>query len=339
MSPIASPQRFITPPSLAQGDKIAVIAPASAVSPEYVDGAAEVIRQRGFTPVVMPWAKGRPHGSYSSSEASRVADLSHALHDPSIKAIWCARGGYGCVHLLPHFTPSEIAANPKWLIGFSDVSVLHALWFKAGVKSIHGPMARHLSLEGPDHPSTADIFSIISGTTPERRRVTAPVHRLNYQGQASGILAGGNLAVLDGLAATPYDILAEPLSRDIILFLEDIAEPVYKVERMLTRLYLSGVGEKVKGVVFGHFTEYSPDRNFKSMEHMIAARLWESGLKKNIPIVFQFPLGHISDNRPLVEGQYVTLTSTAEEVVLADANPGEVPDGHGTESFPNPPLA
>lgn len=327
-----NPTRFITPPPLMKGDRIAVISPASAVKAEYVDGAAAMIAARGFVPVVMPFAKGTPHGSYASSEASRVADLSHALHDDSIKAILCARGGYGCVQLLPHFNTREIAGSPKWLIGFSDVSALHALWFKAGVKSIHGPMAKHLTLERADHPATEELFSILESSGPERRRLEVPQHRMNFTGTGSGILAGGNLAVLDGLAATPYDLLAEPLHRDTILFFEDIAEPVYKVERMLTRLWLAGVLQKAKGLVFGQFTDYGPDRNFRSMEQMIAARLWMWGIN-HIPVAFGFPVGHVADNHPLVEGQYVTLTCNSEGAVLSDSYPGEVADGHEFNSF------
>lgn len=323
---------FITPPALVPGDKIAIISPASAVKPEYVDGAAAIISSHGFTPFVMPFAKGNPHGSYASSEASRVADLSHALHEDSIKAILCARGGYGCVQLLPHFNMSEIASNPKWLIGYSDVSALHALWFKSGVKSIHGPMAKHLTVEMANDSATTDLFALLENSGLERRSIHVPMHRLNFMGTGSGVLAGGNLAVLDGLAGTPYDILSEALDGDIILFLEDISEPVYKVERMLTRLYLSGVLHKVKGLVFGQFTGYDPDRNFKSMEHMIAARLWMWGIN-HIPVAFNFPIGHVSDNRPVVEGQYVTLTSSYEGSTLSDSYPGEVADGHEFNSF------
>lgn len=298
---------MIYPSRLRQGDGIAIVSPASTVKEEYIDGAARLLSEAGYRPVVMPHAKGPASGSYAASEEGRTSDLLAALTDPGIKAILCARGGYGCVHLLPHIPPATVRANPKWLIGYSDVSALHALWLKSGVASIHGPMAKHLSEEGRSHHATAHLLRLLSESPEMDYRSEANPY--NRTGQATGRLAGGNLAVLNGLSATEFDILGSNDDKDgRIIFVEDISEPIYAVERMLTRLWLSGALKRARGLIFGRFTEYRPDRNFKSMEEMADSFLRRAGIS-DIPVVFGFPTGHVADNLPLVEGAMVALTA------------------------------
>ena len=278
---------MIFPDKLKKGDKIAIISPASAVKEEYIDGAAGFLRREGFEPVVMPHAKGPAAGTYAANEYDRSRDLRQALLDPEIKAILCARGGYGCVHLIPSVTDDEIRRNPKWLIGFSDVSALHALWHRAGVASVHAPMAKHLSTEGDNDFSTRSLVNILTVAPAVFYNVSG--HHLNIAGRAEGRILGGNLAVLDGLAATDCDLLAASDPEGVILFLEDIAEPIYKVERMVTRLALSGALSRVKGLIFGQFTDYKPSANHDSMEWMLADTLSRHHLR-DIPVAFNFPV-------------------------------------------------
>lgn len=304
---------MIYPESLRPGDRIAIISPATTVKEEYIDGCVDVLRASGFDPVVMPSAKGPADGTFAASVEARVTDLKDALHDRSVKAILCARGGYGCVHLIPHFNDEEIRANAKWLIGFSDVSALHALWHRAGVASVHGPMAKHLTLLGADDPCTQALLSIL--TTGAGIDYATEPHSLDRQGEATGRLLGGNLAVLNGLAATDLDLLTGKDPDGVILFIEDIAEPVYKVERVLTRLYLSGALGRIRGLIVGQFTEYKPDRNHASMEEMIS-RLLDRYKISGIPVAFGFPVGHTDFNLPLIEGDNVTLTVGKDGVKL-----------------------
>lgn len=307
--------KMIFPQPLKKGDKVAIISPASAVRPEYIDGAARALTERGFVPVVTPHAKGPADGSYAAAERHRIADFAMAWNDTGIRAVMCARGGYGCVGILPAIPPSMIRANPKWLVGFSDVSALHAMLQSCGVASVHGPMARHLTEEAADDPSTEALFSILTGTEPVVH--STPASPLCLSGEAEGRLRGGNLAVLDALAGTRFDILrAGHDDEETILFLEDIAEPIYKVERMLWRLRLSGTLNRVAGLVFGAFTDYRPDRNFPSMEDMIRQRILDWGLE-GIPVAFGYPVGHQRANLPLMEGCTARLTvSSGEKVVL-----------------------
>lgn len=304
---------MLFPERLKKGDVVSIVSPATKVKDEYIMGAASFLEKRGYRPLLMPGALGPADGSFASSRTQRLADIRESLRDPSVKAILCARGGYGCVHLISEIPFEEVRENPKWLIGFSDISALHALWHKAGVASLHAPMAKHLTIEPADDLSTATLFKILEeGAVMDYK--TAP-HRFNRCGKASGMLRGGNLAVLNGLAGTPFDILKVRDGEDVILFIEDISEAIYAVERMLTRLYLSGTLTRVKGLIVGQFTEYRPDLNHESMECMIDALLRKYGVD-GIPVAFNFPVGHVSLNYPLIEGAEVELTVSPDCVTL-----------------------
>lgn len=307
--------RIVTPSSLLPGDRIAILSPATIVKAEYVEGAERFLRNVGFDPVILPAALGPASGSYAASLESRVADMRFALSDPSVKAILCARGGYGCVHLLPEIPVDMVAQHPKWMIGFSDVSALHALWEKAGVESLHAPMAKHLTLEGDDDPCTRKLLSILQGEGKMDYDVSP--HPYNRHGIGKGILRGGNLAVLNGLAATPYDILDVKEGEDVVLFIEDISEAVYAVERMLMRLILAGSLQRLKGLIIGQFTDYRPDRNHGTMEAMVDSLLRRHGIC-SFPVAFNFPVGHVRENLPLVEGREVILDVSPDAVRLKE---------------------
>lgn len=304
---------MIYPHPLCGGEKIAVISPATTVKREYVEGAAARLRDFGFEPVIFPHALGPASGSYASAPADRLADFVTAWNDRSIAAVLCARGGYGCMELLGAVPPSMLRLNPKWLAGFSDVSALHAMLLTAGVASLHAPMAKHLALEEPSDRSTQALLAALTSSRPIEYRT--PRNQLDISGEASGQLRGGNLAVLNGLAATSFDILRIGPADDVILFLEDIAEPIYKVERVMRRLRLTGALNRVKGIIFGQFTEYRPDLNFPSMEAMLAARVADWGLE-GIPVAFGYPVGHVRENLTLIEGSQATLTVGADGVTL-----------------------
>lgn len=297
-------EQIIFPSPLTKGDKIAIISPASHILPDYVDGACNAIAQLGFQPVVSNHCKGQC-GGYSGTIEQRLADFLEALHNPEVKAILCSRGGYGVVHLLEYLSADDIAENAKWLIGFSDISALHAAMVASGVASIHASMAKHLTQFGVDDEATVALFNILQGKLPTYQ---TPSHAFNKPGTASGTLTGGNMAVLCGLLDTEFDLL----SRGDILFIEDVGEEVYKIERMLYNLRLSGVLPMIKGLIVGRFTDYrNPDGNGDSMEQMVK-RMVEP---YDIPVAFDFPVGHVDENMPLIEGAQVTLT-VADTVTL-----------------------
>lgn len=296
-------EELLMPSPLHPGSRIAIISPASIVKEEYIDGAVEFLRVHGYEGVVMPHAKGPADGCYAASPADRLSDFMRAWSDSSIDAVLCARGGYGTAHLLPKLSTGFLRDNAKWLVGFSDISAFHAALLHAGVASIHGPMAKHLC-ENPGNVATAALMSLLSGGGMDYE---VPTHPLSRPGEARGRLMGGNLAVLNGLAATPYDIFARAGQEDVILFLEDVSEAIYAVERMLWRLYMAGTLHRLKGLIFGQFTEYRPSAKFSAMEEMLDSLLRRIGLA-GLPVAFGFPVGHVHDNLPLVEGAEVTLS-------------------------------
>lgn len=311
---IMSNTRITFPSPLPPGGTVAIVSPATIVKEEFVEGAADFFRTRGYECIVMPSALGPSSGSFAAAHNARLNDLRDAVENPEVNAILCARGGYGCVHLIADSRlAASVADNPKWIVGFSDVSALHALWYSCGVASIHGPMAKHLSVESPDDTCSGELLRIM--TRQPEMDYSFPSSPFNRLGCATGELRGGNLAVLNGLAGTPFDLLSVASDEDVILFIEDISEKIYAVERMLMRLYLSGSLTHLKGLIIGQFTEYSPDRNFESMEAMIDALLTRCGIT-DIPVAFNFPVGHVSRNYPLIEGAMVRLEVTPASVIL-----------------------
>ena len=300
--------QVIVPDSLRQGDKVMIVTPSSGTDASTIDHAVERLRLDGYNPVVAPHAYDR-HGSYGGSDRARFDDLRTAILDPEVKAIFCARGGYGAVHILEALDTLPIAENPKWIIGFSDISALHALWNKHGVASVHGPMCGPM---GREHRGD-DVNAMMDMLRGEPLDYTFAAHPLNRRGSVTAPLAGGNMAVIDGLVGTSFDIIGP----GDVLFIEDVAEPVYKIERQLYRLKLSGVLANLSGLIVGHFTDYRPDEDFSSMERMIADMVAEY----DYPVAFGIPVGHSSPNMPLVEGVEVNFHVADDGSVHIYQNP------------------
>ena len=301
---ITPENNIITPPPMREGDRTAILSPSGIVKPQNVYGAVDVLQDLGWEPYVCEHALNR-HGTYAGTADERYADLEKAILDPSTRAIMCSRGGYGAVHLMERLNKLPLRDNAKWIIGFSDISAIHALMSAHGIKSIHGHMTSHLnSSRGKDDDSLA-LFDILRG---EHVGYDFPSHRYNRTGSASGKLLGGNLAVIAGLIGTPFNVV-EP---DTILFLEDVSEPVYKIERIMYQLRLSGVLGRLAGLVVGRFTEYSPDVDNASMEAMIRDMV----SPYSYPVAFNAPIGHVSHNIPLTVSGDAVLNVGADLVTL-----------------------
>lgn len=296
----------VYPRALKAGDKIAILSPAGPIDSSIVTKAADVLRGQGYEPVIYPHTFGR-NGHFSGTHDERFADLQAALTDTTIRVILCSRGGYGVVHNLDRLAALPLKDDPKWIIGFSDISALHALMASNNIASIHASMAKQIML-GADDPDNKVLLGILRGEMPS---YTFEPHKYNHQGTATGRLLGGNLAVIADLINTPVDII-RPGS---ILFIEDVSEPIYKIERILYQLKLSGILANLKGLIIGQFTEYNGDGNHKCMEDMINDIVGEY----DFPIAYGVPVGHVDHNVPLVESSEVTLTVTPEKVTLAPA--------------------
>lgn len=291
----------IFPAPLKEGDTIAICTPAGHVKSEKINGAREVLMEQGWKVRVMPHAYDQ-YGSYGGTRKNRLADMREALTDPEVRAVLCSRGGYGVVHILDDLDEIDLRDDPKWIIGFSDISAIHALCNRQGIASIHGSMAGHIMLGAGDVDNAA-LFDILRGGRPAYIFNSAP--QFDRPGTAEGRLIGGNLAVLAHLMGTRYDVF-QP---ETVLFIEDVAEPIYKVERMLYQLRMADVLPNLSGLVVGQFTDYGGDSSYQRMEHMIA----EMVAPYSYPVAFNAPIGHVSHNIPLIENAQVTLKVTGTD--------------------------
>lgn len=287
----------IYPDPLMKGDKIAIVSPAGPIDSQHVHNAAEVLRNHGWVVEIYPHALGR-QGIYSGTDNQRFNDLEKALLDPEVKAIICSRGGYGAVHLLERLDTLPLIENPKWLVGFSDISALHALMAKHGVVSVHAPMTKDIA-KGSEDPDNATLFKILEGELPE---ATFPSSVFDRPGIVTAKLLGGNLAVIAELIGTPFNVI-EP---GTILFIEDLEEPIYKVERIFYQLKLAGILGRLKGLIVGQFTGYKPNATYNRMEEMIA----EMVAPYTYPVAMDVPFGHVDHNIPMISGAFVTLRVT-----------------------------
>ena len=293
------------PSFLNKGDLITIVAPSGKVNPEYVFRARYVLESWGWR-VELEKSVSNEYGRFSGTPEERLWDLQAALDNPESKAIFCARGGYGVVHLLEKLSLETFKKNPKWLIGYSDITALHALINNAGICSIHAPMSSHLSEEGGKDKASLYLKDLLFG---ESICYETTTHPLNKTGEVKGILRGGNLSVLSGLRGTPHDFPAS----NTILFIEDVGEKAYHIERMMYNMKLGKVLQNISGLIVGQFSECEED---PSMNKTIYESI--SGLVADCdyPVCFDFPVGHAKNNYPLICGGNTELQITTESTRL-----------------------
>ena len=288
------------PPFLKAGDTIAVISPSSTPDSLTVAKGCDALRAWGFVPLVGTHALDNYH-NFAGKADERASDLLWALRDSTVKAIMCSRGGDGAVQVIRSIPLCEFRRYPKWILGFSDATALHSAEVSAGVMSIHSTMCDGISAQGRRDSVNAILRGLLLGEMP---RYQVPAHPLNQQGEAEGILVGGNFSVFCGLAGSDYDFLNRA-DEGLILFIEDTGESMSKVDRMLHQLEIRGILSKFKGIVVGHFSKYkSPENGFADMYEMLHEYLQHL----HIPVCYDFPVGHHSTyNYPLIEGYKVRL--------------------------------
>ncbi|KAB1231762.1 S66 peptidase family protein [Chryseobacterium viscerum] len=298
-------KKMIFPKSLKKGDKIAVISPAGAVDATQLEKGIEMIKSRGFEPIIGEhlYTKFSNGYNYAGTEQERIKDINWALNDHEIKAVWASRGGYGCQHLIQHLKLKNFIENPKWYIGYSDNTVIQSYLLKKGFVSIHGQTIKTSSF-GVTDESYDLIFDILKGKTP---KYILGSHQLNKEGNIEGELVGGNLALIYALLGTKYSFDF----KDKILFIEDIGENYYALDRMIMSLELAGVFNKIKGLIVGGMTNMGDEKENKNYEESFdefAYKLISERISKyKFPVVFAFPNGHIKDNRPLLIGGNVKM--------------------------------
>jgi muramoyltetrapeptide carboxypeptidase len=283
-----------SPAHLINEDKIAIVAPAGRIAPEKVQNAQSILQSWGLQ-VVLGANLFKDHHQYAATDEERLADLQKVLDDPGIKAILFARGGYGVIRILGKIDFSGFRKNPKWLIGFSDITIFHShLHENYNILTLHAAMAAGLT----DSVSAESLRKVLFG---EHLHYEIASNRLNRPGKAKGVLVGGNLAILCSLTGTDSEIN----TRGKILFIEDTGEYLYRLDRMMWQMKLSGKLADLKGLIVGGMTDMKDsDTSFGKTAYEIVAEVVKD---YNYPVCFGFPAGHQTDNRALIIGKKVEL--------------------------------
>jgi muramoyltetrapeptide carboxypeptidase len=301
---------MIKPPFLHEGDLVRLISPAGMIAPELVENAETCLKSWGLHVRRGNHVTGQT-GRFSGSEEERLNDLQEALDDHDCRAVLCSRGGYGTIHLLEKVDLTAFEKSPKWLIGYSDITMLHGLLQKQGYSSIHGGMAKALAgeiapQEGYLPESARWLKNMLFGQLPP---YCTKAHSLNRFGSATGPLVGGNLSILYSLRGTPYDYIPA----GSVLFIEDIGERPYMIDRIMYNLKLGGILEKLGGLIVGQFSDYEEDPLFgKTVAEIVA----DAVSKYNYPVCFDFPVGHVERNLPLMCGAKVRMEVLPEGSTL-----------------------
>ena len=286
---------MITPKYLKKGDKIAIVAPAGKIKKEVVVAAVKALEEWGLQ-VVIGENVYHNHFQYAATDKERLQDFQKALDDKEIKAILCARGGYGLIRIIDKPDFNNFQKNPKWIIGYSDVTVLHShIHTKYGIETLHATMTAGLK----DGNSAESLKKALFGKTLTYQINTHPLSRT---GKARGVLTGGNLAILCSLLGSESDTD----TRDKILLIEDTGEYLYRLDRMMWQMKRAGKLENLAGLIVGGMTDMKDnDDPFGKTAYEIIA---EAVRDYNYPVCFGFPSGHRDDNRALILGRQVNLS-------------------------------
>jgi muramoyltetrapeptide carboxypeptidase len=296
----------MTPPFLKLNDQIRIISPSGSINPNFIDGAKNTLTSWGLQVSESNYARAE-YGRFAGTMEQRIADLQNAIDDPNVNAILCSRGGYGVSQIIDKIDFSLFIKNPKWFIGYSDITILHNAITNLGLPSIHGFMAKHLTEMPTDVDTTQQLRKILFGEIPT---YSINSHAFNKIGHATGKLIGGNLSVLMGLRGSKFDFDY----RGAILFIEDIAEKPYHIDRMIQNLRFSGSLSQLSGLVVGQFSDCDED---PLMMQSIQEIIFSAVENYHYPVCFNFPAGHVSYNIPLILGTKITLDVTNENVKLA----------------------
>jgi muramoyltetrapeptide carboxypeptidase len=291
---IQAQKKMITPPYLQKGDTIAIVATARKNIEDNLQPAISWLKNWGLE-VVIGNTIGLDKNQLAGTDEQRAADFQTQLDNPNIKAIWCVRGGYGTVRMIDLLDFAKFKQNPKWIVGFSDVTVLHSHLNTMGFQSIHGimPVSTKASEEAKESLRKA-LFG-------EHLEYTVPCENMNRLGTAKGELVGGNLSILYSLFGSPSAIDCS----DKILFIEDLDEYLYHIDRMMMNLKRNGCLESLKGIIVGGMTKMK-DNEIPWGKN--ALQIIDDITKNyNIPVIYNFPAGHLADNRALIFGKQISL--------------------------------
>lgn len=288
---------MIIPPYLKPGDRIRIVSPAGKVSKEKLMAGIALLQDEGYEVIPGKHVFDR-NFQYAGTDAHRAADFQEAVDDLQTKAIICSRGGYGTIRIIEKLNLEKLKHHPKWIVGFSDVTVLHAVLNQNGIASVHGVMPSFFVENKKPSRSFLQLMELL---TTGKSAFEVASNPLNRSGKCSGELVGGNLSLIYSLQGTPWQINTDGK----ILFIEDLSEYLYHLDRMMQNLYHSGQLRKLAGLVVGSFTEMKD--NDSPFGKSVSEIIHEAVKNYSYPVCFDFPAGHQAKNLPLLLGSNYRL--------------------------------
>ncbi len=289
---------------LQKGDKVAIVSPAGKMEQDLITKAVTVLESYGFIPVLGKSVAAVYH-RFAGTDMQRLADFQEALDNSEIKAIWCSRGGYGTVRIIENLNFDLFLRYPKWIIGFSDITILHAYVNNIlQLKSLHAIMPINL---GADKKSLITLKETLTDKMPDYK---VGSHSLNRLGVCEGQLFGGNLSILYSLRGTHLDFYPEGK----ILLIEDVGENLHHLDRMMYNFKMGGKLSALRGLIVGGMSQMNDENTFGKSAYEIIA---DAVKDYNYPVCFNFPVGHIPSNYALVMGEQLMLKVSESEVLLA----------------------
>ena len=295
---------MLIPQSLQKGDLIALVSPAKAIESAYIEFAKNYLENQGFRIWVGEHAAGQ-NTYFSGTEEERASDFQQALDHPEVKAIVCNRGGYGSIHLFDRVNWANLLREPKWILGFSDITYFHLLANKLGIQSAHSTMP--LNFNENTEEALKSMIRVLKGEANVYEWKSSSFNKL---GKTKGVVMGGNLSLIYALLGTKYC----PNFENCILFIEDVGEQYYHIDRMFYAFKYAGVWDKIGGLIVGGMTDMKDTAI--ATNYTIEELVLKHTQYRKIPIAFNAPVGHIPDNRTYVLGKEASLEITENSSVF-----------------------
>ncbi|SDH00054.1 S66 peptidase family protein [Psychroflexus sediminis] len=296
---------MIQPPPLEKNDQVAIIATARSITEKDLQPAIDLLKTWGLIPV-LGTSIGLQEHQFAGSDKERAEDFQNQINDPKIKAIWFAKGGYGSIRLLDLVDFSMLNNQPKWLIGYSDVTAIHLHLQNMGIASLHAQMAS--AIETRSASTSGELKKVLFGKNLQIEYASRHTNHVN--GEVKAEVLGGNLSVLYSAIGSQ----SMPSFKNKILFLEDLDEYLYHIDRMMQNLKRSGLLSQISGLIVGGMTDMNDNTVpfGKTAEDII----FEAVKHLNIPVAFNFPAGHVETNLPVMFGKTAQLSVTSDRVRL-----------------------
>lgn len=299
---------FLKPPNLKKGDTILIVSPAGKLKNlESIQAGIDLAEQWGLVVTLGEHVLGQ-NNSFSGTDQDRLSDFQKGLDNPNIKLIWAARGGYGTVRIIDDLDFSRFKKHPKWIVGYSDITVLHNKLHTMGYQSIHAQMPSTIDLEDPiQNPSITSLYKTLFGN---KLKYELESNVSNKLGKSKGVVVGGNLSILYSMLGSNTDI--DTVGK--IIFIEDVGEYLYHIDRMLISLKRAGYFKNAAGLIVGDFRLKTNDSNpfGKTLEEVVLEAIEGT----EFPVIFGFPAGHIDDNRAISFGEEIKLNVSKKDVKI-----------------------